>query len=67
MRLPIIIALIVVIALPKDIHGLMDDVSAQMRVAAVTVGKMLKRDDSMKVAEASALHDTAKNPVSEIR
>ena len=52
MRLPIVLALIVVITLPKDVHGLMNDVSAQMRVAQATIGKMLHRDETIQVAEA---------------
>ena len=52
MRLPIILALIVIITLPKDVHGLMDDVATQLHVAQVTIGKMLKRDNTIKVAEA---------------
>lgn len=52
MRLPIILALIVVITLPKDVQGLMNDVSTQMRVAQATIGKMLKRDETIQVAEA---------------
>jgi hypothetical protein len=52
MRLPIILALIVVITLPKDVQGLVNDVSHQMRVAQATIGKMLHRDDTIQVAEA---------------
>jgi hypothetical protein len=55
MRLPIILALLVIITLPKDVHGLMDDMSRQLTVAQVTIGKMLKRDDSIKVAEAQVI------------
>ena len=53
MRLPIILSLIVVITLPKDVHGLMNDVSTQMRVAQATIGKMLRRDETIQVAEAN--------------
>jgi hypothetical protein len=66
MRLPIILALIVVIALPKDIHGLMNDVSAQMRVAEVTIGKMLHRDDTLKVAEAKVTTKSQSDTASKI-
>ena len=55
MRLPIIIALIVVITLPKDIHGFVDDVTVQLRVATTTVGKMLKHGDAIQVAEAKVV------------
>ena len=71
MRLPIILALIVVIALPKDIHGLMNDVSAQVRVAQATIGKMLHRDDTLQVAEAKVTlkgqADTTKNLTGNLR
>ena len=60
MRLPIILALIVVITLPKDVQGLMNDVSAQMRVAQATIGKMLHRDETIQVAEAKV--DALKSP-----
>jgi hypothetical protein len=52
MRLPIFLALIVVITLPKDVQGLVDDVSDQVRVAQVTIGKMFNRDETIQVAEA---------------
>lgn len=53
MRLPIIIALIVVITLPKDVNGLVEDVSTQVSVASAAIGKMLGRDDdSLQMAEA---------------
>jgi hypothetical protein len=71
MRLPIILALIVVIALPKDVHGLVEDVSAQVRVAQATIGKMLHRDDTVQVAEAKVTTksqaDTSKNLVGNLR
>jgi hypothetical protein len=70
MRLPIILALLVVITLPKDVHGMMDDMSRQLSVAQATIGKMLKRDDTIKVADATlvaAKHDTTKNSVGNIR
>lgn len=70
MRLPIILALLVVITLPKDVHGMMDDMSRQLSVAQATIGKMLKRDDTIKVADATLVatkHDTAKNSVGNIR
>jgi len=74
MRLPIILALIVVITLPKDVHGLLNDFSSQFHVASVTVGKLLDRNkkvDTLQVAEANVLlkssHDTAKGIVGNIR
>ena len=60
MRLPFIIALIVVITLPKDVNGLVEDVSTQVRVASAAIGKMLGRDDSLQVAEAK-VDDLAKS------
>jgi hypothetical protein len=52
MRLPIILALIVVITLPKDVHGFIDDMSAQARTVTASIGKMLDRsDDATEVAE----------------
>lgn len=52
MRIPIILALIVIITLPKDVHGLMDDVSAQVRTAGVVVTKFFDRGDTAtQVAE----------------
>ena len=52
MRIPIILALIVIITLPKDVHGLVDDVSAQVRTAGVAVTRFLDRDDAAtQVAE----------------
>ena len=54
MRLPIILALIVVITLPKDVSGFIDDVSVQARTVTASIGKMLDRDrdeESTKVAE----------------
>ncbi|KQW77121.1 hypothetical protein ASC89_18130 [Devosia sp. Root413D1] len=76
MRLPIILALIVVITLPKDVRGFVDDVSAQARVATASISHFLDRnrdDGTVKVAEASisnvlkTKHDTAKNSVGNIR
>lgn len=77
MRLPIILALIVVITLPKDVRGFVDDLSAQARVATASISQLLDRnkDDAgtVKVAEASVSnvlkgkHDTAKNSVGNIR
>jgi hypothetical protein len=76
MRLPIILALIVVITLPKDVHGFVDDLSAQARVATASISHFLDRgkdDSTVKVAQASvsnvlkARHDTAKNSVGNIR
>jgi hypothetical protein len=54
MRLPIILALIVVITLPKDVHGFIDDVSAQARTVTASIGAFLDRnrdDEATKVAE----------------
>jgi hypothetical protein len=73
MRLPIILALIVIITLPKDVRGFVDDVSAQARVATATISHFIGRDrgDTVQVADASNLlktrHDTAKNSVADIR
>ncbi len=76
MRLPIILALIVVITLPKDVHGFVDDVSSQARMATASISQFLDRnkdDGTVKVAEArvstvlKARHDTAKNSVGNIR
>ena len=71
MRLPIILALIVVITLPKDVRGFVDDVSAQARIATASITRLLDRDDTVQVADASNVlktkHDTAKNIVSNIR
>jgi hypothetical protein len=76
MRLPIILALIVVITLPKDVRGFVDDMSAQARVATASISHFLDRsksDGTVKVAEASvgnvlkARHDTSKNLVGNIR
>jgi len=62
MRIPIILALIVIITLPKDVHGLVDDVSAQVRTAGVAVTKFLDRgDEPVQVAALSKGHaDTQK-------
>jgi len=71
MRLPIILALIVVITLPKDVHGFVDDVSAQARVATASVTRLLGRSETVQVADASNVlktrHDTTKNSVGNIR
>lgn len=76
MRLPIILALIVVVTLPKDVHGFFDDLSAQARIATASISQMLDRnrdDGTVKVAQAGvsnvlkARHDTAKNSVGNIR
>ena len=76
MRLPIILALIVVITLPKDVRGFVDDLSAQARVATASISQLLDRnkdDGTVKVAQASVTnvlktkHDTAKNSVGNIR
>jgi hypothetical protein len=71
MRLPIILALIVVITLPKDVRGFVDDVSAQARFATASISHFLDRDKTVQVADASSVlktrHDTAKNSVGNVR
>lgn len=76
MRLPIILALIVIITLPKDVRGFVDDVSAQARVATASITHFLDRDrddDTIQVAEArlsdiaKASSDTAKAIASNVR
>ena len=76
MRLPIILALIVVITLPKDVRGFVDDVSAQARIATASISHFLDRnrdDDTIQVAEArlsdlaKARSDTAKAIASNVR
>jgi hypothetical protein len=70
MRLPIILALIVVITLPKDVRGFVDDVSAQARVATATISHFLdrNRDDTVQVADASnVLKVTTRNSVGNVR
>ena len=76
MRLPIILALIVVITLPKDVRGFVDDMSAQARLVTASISQFLDRnkdDGTVKVAEASisnvlkTKHDTAKNSVGNLR
>ena len=53
MRIPIILALIVIITLPKDIQGLADDVSTQISTANLAVSQFLGRsDEPVQVAEA---------------
>ncbi|MDB5538581.1 MAG: hypothetical protein JWQ89_308 [Devosia sp.] len=55
MRLPIILALIVVITLPKDVHGLVNDVSARVGAATAVVASLLDRNhDPVQVAELKA-------------
>ncbi len=69
MRLPIILALIVVITLPKDVRGFVDDVSAQARIATASITRFLDRDDNVQVADATSVlkPKTAKNTVGNIR
>lgn len=74
MRIPIILALIVVITLPKDVQGFAHDMQSQFQVATVSIGKFLDRnrdDGTVQVADASSVlktkHDTAKNSVGNIR
>ena len=53
MRIPIILALIVVITLPKDVRGLADDVSNQISTAGVAVSQFFGRStEPVQVAEA---------------
>lgn len=76
MRLPILLALAVIITLPKDVHGFVDDLSNQARVATASISHLLDRNkdgSTVKVAQASvsnvlkSKHDTAKNSVGNIR
>lgn len=69
MRLPIILALLVVVTLPKDVQGMMDDVSVQLRGAQAAIGKVLHRDDTVKVAVAGikSHSDTTKGLVGNLR
>jgi len=62
MRIPIILALLVVITLPKDVHALATDVGTHLRSATATVASLFVHDDgTIQVA------DTAKNSVSNLR
>ena len=55
MRIPIILALIVVITLPKDVRGLVDDVSTQVRTTSAAITGLFDRsDDPVQVAETRA-------------
>lgn len=70
MRLPIILALIVIITLPKDVNGFVADMSAQAQVATASIGKLFNRHPdphTIKVADLKTKHDTAKNSVGNIR
>lgn len=68
MRLPIILALIVVITLPKDVRGFVDDVSAQARMATASISHFLDRDDTVQVADASnVLKVPVRNSVGNMR
>ena len=51
MRIPIILALLVVLLLPKDVGGLADDVSGYMHMAATTVTSFFARDEATRVAD----------------
>ena len=52
MRIPIILALIVVITLPKDVQGLADGVTSQFTTASAAVTRFFDRDDAAtQVAE----------------
>lgn len=57
MRLPIILALIVVITLPADIRGLTNDVVANVQVATATVGKLFGRNGQPREAKVAMLVD----------
>ncbi len=73
MRFPIVLALIVIITLPKDVQGFAHDVTAQFQVATASVGHLFDRGEkgeTLKVAEANVLktsHDTTKGIVGNIR
>ena len=68
MRLPIILALIVVITLPKDVRGFVDDVSAQARMATASISHFLDRHDTVQVADASnVLKVPVRNSVGNMR
>ena len=68
MRLPIILALVVVITLPKDVRGFVDDVSAQARMATASISHFLDRDDTVQVADASnVLKVPVRNSVGNMR
>jgi len=66
MRLPIILALIVVITLPKDVRGFVNDVSDQARIATASIAHFLDRDETVQVADASNVLK-AKNTAGNIR
>lgn len=52
MRIPIILALIVIVTLPKDIHGLADDLSTQLTTTSAAVTQFLDRgDEPLQVAD----------------
>ncbi|WP_417308658.1 hypothetical protein [Devosia sp.] len=51
MRIPIILALLVVLLLPKDVQGLADDVGGYMQTATATVTGLFVRDEPTRVAE----------------
>lgn len=50
MRIPLILMLVIIIATPKDVRGLMDDVSTQMQQASVSMAQMFG-DGRREVAE----------------
>jgi hypothetical protein len=52
MRIPIILALIVIVTLPKDIRGLADDVSTQLTTASAAVTQFFDRgEEPLQVAD----------------
>ncbi|MGV3490536.1 MAG: hypothetical protein ACO1OG_04365 [Devosia sp.] len=68
MRLPIILALLVVITLPKDVHALADSVSAQFQTASASVTQFFDRDDEPVLVAALKGHEaTAKNQIANLR
>ena len=67
MRIPFIIALLVVLTLPKDVHGLVEDMSTQVRTASAAVTKFLGRNDPVQVAALSAPTDPAQSPAAALR
>ena len=41
MRIPILLMIVVIVATPKDVRGLMDDLSNQMQQASVSVAQLI--------------------------
>ncbi len=72
MRIPIILALLVIITLPRDVHALADSVSAQMQVATAAVTRFFDRsEEPVQVAALSQIQksnsDTQKGLVGNLR